>query len=81
MNTVTFSETPRFRTEAIDEARGDESVERLAARLGVSRQTVENWRRGMTRPAFADVCRLAAMQGRPLDFYATKGGESSAAAA
>jgi len=59
----------RFIPSRLREARADLSLEALAAAAGVTRQTIMNWESGRGEPDASDLAAIAALTGRPLDFF------------
>ena len=68
----------RFNPARLREARGDRSLEVIAAAAGVSRQAVDNRERGKSEPDATPLFRIAEATGRSLDFFFESMAESRA---
>lgn len=58
-----------FQPRRLREARGKRSFEEIAAVAGVSHQTVRNWESGRFEPDASQLAAIAALTGKPLDFF------------
>ena len=50
-------------------ARAEQSVEQIAAALGVSYATVRNWEAGRSTPSSDRLHKLALLVGKPMDWF------------
>lgn len=72
----------RVTAQALDTARrniGASSDTELAAAVGCTPRTVQNWRAGTTGPTFAAVARLVKLSGLPFEAVAIPSGTLAAA--
>ena len=63
----------RFSATKLRRARGQRSVEELAAIAGVSHQTIRNWEKGKGEPKGRQVIELAKILGRSVESFYEKG--------
>lgn len=58
-----------FNPVRLREARGERSLEAIAAAAGVSRQTASNWELGRSEPPASALQAIASLTGKTLDFF------------
>ncbi len=67
--TLLRSRSPRFSPARLREARGDRSVEVLAAVAGVSAMTIRNWEAGRGEPDATPLKSIADFVTRPMEWF------------
>lgn len=63
----------RFNPSRLRRARGRRRHEVIAAATGVSSQTIRNWEAGRSEPDASQLAAIAALTGKTLDFFFTRG--------
>ena len=65
----------KFSPDRLREARGERSFEDLASACRRTHQTIRNWESGQSEPDASDLAAIAALTGKPLDFFFTNARE------
>ncbi len=62
-----------FNPARLREARGERSLTVVAACVGVTENTIRNWESGKYEPDASQLAAIAALTGKPLDFFFRRG--------